>query len=171
MTPQPRKMSEIIVEMADRLFRNPDANHSSEAAQVALLCATIAWNETILGIPRTSYGSEWKQIEGGKPEMWGEFKLNDVDAMIDELVQFKKQYYPDDQRRILAGGIPNGRVRVEWLPAAAPGVDAQWEMTLYGLVRMGEREKAIQFLQDTRRVSRNDAAKRVVEIASDLGIV
>jgi hypothetical protein len=32
--------------------------------------------------------------------MWGEFKSNDVDAMIDDLVQFKKQQYPDDHRRI-----------------------------------------------------------------------
>jgi len=167
---QPRKMSEIIVEMADRLFRNPDTNHSSEAAQVALLVATIAWNETILRIPRTSYGSEWKQIEGGKPEMWREFKLNDVDAMIDELVQFKKQHYPDDQRRILAGSIPNGIVRVEWLPAAAPGVDALWEMTLYGLVRMGEREQAVQFLRETRRLTRNEASRRVSEIAVELGL-
>jgi hypothetical protein len=39
---------------------------------------------------------------------------------------------------------------VEWLQAAAPGVDAKWEMRLYGQVRTGEREKVIQFLQETR---------------------
>ena len=60
--------------------------------------------------------------------------------MIDELVQYKKTHYPDDQRRILTCGISDGKIRVEWLKAAAPGVDSRWEMRLYGLVRMGERE-------------------------------
>ena len=73
--------------------------------------------------------------------------------MIDELVQYKKTHYPDDQRRILTCGIPDGKIRVEWLNAAAPGVDAKWEMRLYGLVRTGEREKAIRFLQETRGMS------------------
>jgi len=59
---------------------------------------------------------------------------------------------------------------VEWLAAAAPGVDSQWEMQLYGLVRKGEREKAIQFLRETRGMSRNDAAKKVVAVAAELGI-
>ena len=45
--------------------------------------------------------------------MWSEFKSNDVDAMIDELVQFKKNHYPDDQRRILICGTPCGKIRVE----------------------------------------------------------
>ena len=47
----------------------------------------------------------------------------------------------------------SGKIRVEWLNAAAPGVDSQWEMQLYGLVRTGKREKAIQFLQETRRIA------------------
>jgi len=102
--------------------------------------------------------------------MWSEFKSNDVDAMIDELVQYKKQHYPNDQRRILTCGIPDGNVRVEWLNPAAPGVDSQWEMTLYGLVRTGAREKAIQFLSETRRMSRNDAATKVLTVAAELGI-
>ena len=102
--------------------------------------------------------------------MWSEFKSNDVDAMIDDLVQFKKQNYPDDQRRILTCGIPDGKVRVEWLDPAAPGVDSQWEMTLFGLVKTGEREKAIEFLWETRRMSRNDAAKKVLAVAAELGI-
>jgi hypothetical protein len=109
-------------------------------------------------------------IEAENPELWSEFKSNDVDAMIDELVQFKKQHYPDDQRRILTCGIPDGKVRVEWLAAAAPGVDSQWEMQLYGLVRTGEREMAIQFLRETRRMSRNDAARKVAAVAAELGL-
>jgi len=169
--PQTRKMSEIMKEMSERLFRNPGGVPSSEAAHVALMFANIAWNETVgLGHARKGYRSAWESIEAENPEMWSEFKSNDVDAMIDELVQFKKQHYPDDQRRILTCGIPDGSVRVEWLNPAAPGVDSQWEMTLYGLVRTGAREKAIQFLRETRRMSRNDAAKKVLAVAAELGI-
>jgi len=47
------------------------------------------------------------------------------------------------------------------LAAAAPGVDSKWEMRLYGLVRTGEREKALRFLRDTRRMSHKDALKKV----------
>jgi hypothetical protein len=171
MPDQPRKMSEVMKEMSETLLRNPGGVPSSEAAHVALMFANIAWNETVgLGHSRKGYRSAWEMIEAENPEMWSEFKSNDVDAMIDELIQFKKQHYPDDQRRIRTCGIPAGKVRVEWLAAAAPGVDSQWEMTLYGLVRTGEREKAIQFLQETRRMSRNDAAKKVAAVAAELGI-
>jgi hypothetical protein len=61
-------------------------------------------------------------------------------------------------------------VHVEWIPAAAPGVDSRWEMELYGLVRTGEREKAIRFLQETRSLSRKEAVKRATEVAADLGM-
>lgn len=54
--------------------------------------------------------------------------------------------------------------------AVSIGVDSKSEMQLYGLVRTGESEKAIQFLQDTRRMSRTDAVKQVKKIASDLGL-
>ena len=43
-------------------------------------------------------------------------------------------------------------------------------MTLYGLVRTDAQEKAIQFLKETRRMSRNDAAKKVLAVATELGI-
>ena len=168
---QPRKMSEVMKEMSAHLLRNPDGVPSSEAAHVALMFANIAWNETVgLVHARNGYRSAWESIEAENPEMWSEFKSNDLDAMIDELVQYKKQHYPNDQRRIITCGIPDGNVRVEWLNPAAPGVDSQWEMTLYGLVRTGAREKAIQFLSETRRMSRNDAAKKVLAVAAELGI-
>ena len=171
MAHEPRKMSEILKEMSELLLRNPGDVVSSEAAHVALMFANIAWNEAVgLVHPRNGYRSAWEMIEAENPEMWSEFKSNDVDAMINELVQFKKQHYPDDQRRILTCGIPDGKVRVEWLPAAAPGVDSKWEMTLYGLVRSGEREKAMQFLGKTRRMPRNEASRRVAAVAAELGL-
>lgn len=53
MPPQQRKMSEIMQEMAERLLRDPQAVHTSEALHVALFFANLAWNESIgLASPR-----------------------------------------------------------------------------------------------------------------------
>ena len=62
--------------------------------------------------------------------------------MIDELVDYNRSRYADDRRRVHLCGIVDGKIRVEWLPAAAAGVDAQWETRLYGLVRTGDRPGA-----------------------------
>jgi hypothetical protein len=164
-------MSEILKELSERLLRSPGAVPSPEAAQAALMFANIAWNETVgLGYSRESYRSAWETIEADNPEMWSEFKSNDVGAMIDELVRFKQTHCPDDHRRILTCGILDGKASVEWLAAVAPGVDTKWEMRLYGLVRTGEREKAIEFLRETRRMSHNDAARKVAAVAAELGM-
>ena len=171
MPAQARKMSEIMKEMSEILLRNPSRVPSSEAAHVALFFANVAWNESV-GIEgaREGYRNVWETIEAENPELWNEFKSNDINAMIDELVRYKKAHYPDDRRRILTCGIPDGKVRDEWLPPAAAGVDLKWEMQLYGLVRTGEKEKAIRFLQETRRMTRSEASKRVSEIAAELGM-
>jgi hypothetical protein len=171
MPEQARKMSEIMKEMSERLLRNPRSIPSSEAAHVALFFANAAWNESVgLDHAREGYRRVWETIEAENPALWNEFKSNDINAMIDELIRYKKTNYPNDRRRILTCGIPHGNIRVEWLPPAAPGVDPKWEMQLYGLVRTGEKEKAIRFLQETRHMSRQDASKRVSEIADELGI-
>jgi hypothetical protein len=169
MTDQPRKLSEILKEMAELLLRNPRRVPSSGAAHVALFFANVAWNESVgLDQPRAASRRVWETIAADSPELWNELKSRDVNALIDELVVYKTTNYPDDHRRVLLCGIPDGNVRVEWLPPAAPGVDAKWEMQLYGLVRTGEREKAIRFLQETRGMARPAAVRRVSEIAAEL---
>jgi hypothetical protein len=171
MPEQTRKMSEIMKQMSETLLRNPDAIPSSEAAHVALFFANVAWNESVgLDGAREGYRNVWKTIEAENPALWNEFKSNDINAMIDELIRYKKKHYLNDRRRILTCGIPDGKVRVEWLPPSAPGVDTKWEMQLYGLVRTGERPKAIQFLRETRRMSRSEASARVAQIAVELGM-
>ena len=45
-----------------------------------------------------------------------------------------------------------------------------WEMRLFGLVKTGERENAIHFLQETRNLKREEAAKRVEVVAAKLGV-
>jgi hypothetical protein len=171
MPEQPRKMSEIMKEMSERLLRNPSGVPSSEAAHVALLFANVAWNECVgMDHAREGYRNVWETIEAENPALWNEFKSNNIDAMIDELVRYKKAHYPDDRRRILVCGMVPGRVHVEWLNPAAPGVDSKWEMQLYGLVRSGKRQEAIRFLQETRRMSHSEASKRVTQIAVELGV-
>ena len=168
----PRKMSDIMKEMTERLFRSPDVAHSSEAVHVALFFANVAWNECVgLVHPRESYRNVWETIEAENPELWNELKSNDINAMIDELVQYKKSCFPNDQRRILTcGGTPEGTIHVEWLQPAAPGVDAKWEMQLYGLVRTGQPEKAVRFLKKTRGMSRSDAQMKVAAIRMQFGM-
>jgi hypothetical protein len=164
-------MSEILKEMSQRLLRAPGDPSTSEAAHVTLFFATAAWNESVgLAYAREGYRHVWETIEADNPELWNELKSNDVDQMIDELVRYKKSHYPSDQRRILICGIVDSKIRVEWLPAAAPNVDSQWEMKLYGLVRTGERARAIRHLQTTKKMSRVQAAKRVARVAAQLGL-
>jgi hypothetical protein len=170
MTKQHRKLSEIMKEMMERLLRDPAGVPSSEAAHVALFFSNIAWNECVgVGHAREGFRDVWKTIEVEKPELWNELKSSDIDAMIDELVEYKKAHYPNDRRRILlCGGIPNGTIYVEWLPPAAPGVDVKWETQLYSIVRSGDAEKAVRFLQETRKMSRNQAMIRVAAIKVEL---
>jgi hypothetical protein len=91
--------------------------------------------------------------------------------MIDELVEYKKTHYADDQRRILTcGGTPQGTIRVEWLAPAAPGVDANQEMQLYGMVRTGMDKEAIRFLKKTRKMTQQEAVMEVAMIRVKLGM-
>lgn len=172
MMTRTRKLSEFMLEMSQRLLRDPAQAPTSEAAHLTLFFATAAWNESVgLTAARDGYRHVWETIEADRPPVWDELKSNDVDGMIDELVRYKQARYPDDRRRILLCGILDGRIRVEWLPAATPGVDAQWETRLYGLVRTGNRPGAVRFLQQTRDLSRKQATQRVNKIATELGVL
>ena len=172
MTKKPRKMSEIMKEMMERLLRDREAVPSTEAAHVALFFANLAWNECVgLVYPRENYRNVWETIEAENPTLWNELKSNDINALIDELVEYKKTHFPKDQRRILTcGGTPRETIRVEWLPPAAPGVDVKWEMQLYGKVRTGEEEEAIRLLQKTKKLSKAQALIQVAAIRMRLGM-
>jgi hypothetical protein len=172
MTKSFRKMSEIMKAMSQIVLRDPDSS-SSEADHIAVFLANAAWNECVgLEHERDSYRNVWEAIEADKPDVWNELKSDDINAMVDELVEYKKEHYPNDMRRILTcGSTPYGTLRVEWLAPAEPGVDSRWEMELYGLVRTGERKKAIRYLQDTQGLSRAEATERVTRIAAQFGMM
>jgi hypothetical protein len=171
MTRPPRKLSAIMKQIAQLPLRRPRKAPSSEAAHVSLLLAHVAWNESVgLDNRRDGCRHAWETIEAENPELWCELKSKDVNALIDELIEYKKTHYSDDRRRILVCGFLVDKIHVEWLPPAAPGVDSKWEMELYGLVRTGEGEKAIRFLQETKHLTRQAAAKCVAVIAAQLGV-
>jgi hypothetical protein len=171
MPARPRKLSEIMKEMAEKLLRHPGGVPSAEAAHVALLLANVAWNESVgLDHARDGYRKVWETMEAENPALWNEFKTSAIDAMIDELVRYKHAHYPEDRRRILVCGMVPGKVHVEWLPPAAPGVDPNWEVQLYGLVRAGKKGAAVRFLRDTRQMTRTQALTRVAQIAAGLGM-
>ena len=46
----------------------------------------------------------WEAIEADKSDVWSELKSRDVDALIDELVKYKRKQYPRDMRRIAVRG-------------------------------------------------------------------
>ncbi len=172
MAKRSTKMSVIMEEMSQTLLRDPDSS-SSEADHVAFCLANAAWNESVgLDLERAAYRSVWETIEADKPDLWNELKSDDIDAMIDELVEFKKKHYPNDMRRILTcGSTPHGTLRVEWLAPVEPGVDSKWEMELYGLVRTGDCKEAVRYLQETRGVSPAESIKRVASIAARFGML
>jgi hypothetical protein len=172
MTNQSRKMSDIMKEMLERLLVNPEAAHSPEAFHIALFFANLAWNECVgLGAERERTKNIWQTFEAENPNLWDELKSRDIDGMVDELVEYKNAHFPDDRRRILAcGSTDHSTIRVEWLPPAAPGVDAKWETNLNGLVRGGLDDEAIRFLKKTRKMSAAEAKMLVAKCARDLGM-
>src|SRR4051812_44106599 len=88
---KPRHLAKIMKEMAETLLRNPLDEPSSEAVHVAIFFANVAWNES-LGVDnaRESYRNVWEAKEAENPALLNEFKWNNIDRMIDELVWHKK---------------------------------------------------------------------------------
>ena len=171
MEREPPKMSVIISEMSECVLRNPQGDFSEEAGSASVLLAHLAWNEAV-GLPDREIGRNlMAEIEGENPNLWRELKSRDFNALLDQLVAYKEKHYRDDQRRIILCGVYDGKLRVEWMAPVAPGVDSKWEVELHCLVRIGELDKAVQFVRKTRKVSRNVAREQVAAIFVDwLGV-
>ncbi len=167
-----RPLSEMLKRMLNTQLRDPERAHSPAAVQVGLYLANLAWNES-LGIchPRESYRNVWETIEPDNPDLWNEFVSTDTSQMIDEMVAYKNRHFPNDKRRILTCGIVDEKIRVEWLPPANAHVDSEWELRMYGLIRIGKRKQAIRLMQETRRLSRPEATQAVDRMAMRLGMI
>lgn len=110
-----RKMSDIMKEMAMTLLINPDFP-SSEAAHVALLFSSVAWNRAIRReIADGVYKAILKEMESSNPELWKEFISKDHNEIISGLMKYKEENFPDDKREIKVCGIREHKVHVEWV--------------------------------------------------------
>jgi hypothetical protein len=90
--------------MALRLLKDPEAFPSFPVAQAALMLASAAWNCAV-------EETEWS---GPTPSV--ELRSNDTGRLIAELVEHKRDRYPNDLRRIVATELsPDGSVRVHWV--------------------------------------------------------
>lgn len=110
-----KKMSEIMKEMAMILLVNPEGTPSSETAHTALLLANVAWNRAVGYNSDIDYTTLIRMFESANPDLWTELKYSDCEEAIGCLVNYKKMYYPDDNREIKVCGMQEENVHVEWV--------------------------------------------------------
>lgn len=111
-----RKLSEIIKEMALLLLKYPDAIPTEPAMSAALILASSAWNSAIGDdVMRKGHRNAVAQIDWSDVNPWKEFRSDDTEQIIAQLVAYKGKHYPNDFRRIFATEMATeGNVRVHW---------------------------------------------------------
>ena len=113
-----KKLSAIIIEMAETVLARPGNRVCDEAAHAALLLAHVGWNREIQadGPPtRAQYKTLLKEFAKSNREFVKDLRSDDFDALIAELRLYKRRRYPKDTRFIsVCGTAPTGNVHVEW---------------------------------------------------------
>ena len=113
-----KKLSAIIIEMAETVLVRPVNLVCDEAAHAALLLAHVGWNREIEadGTPtREQYETLLKAFAKSNREFAKDLRSDDFDALITELRLYKRRLYPKDVRFIsVCGTTPTGNVHVEW---------------------------------------------------------
>ena len=109
----PRKMSEIMKELALLCFRDPEAIPSSEAVHAALLFAQVAWNR-VLGQDMAGYKEVLKAFLHSNPNLWSELRSRDAETLIETMRQAKELRFPADRRVVVVCGMREGNIHVEW---------------------------------------------------------
>ena len=115
-TVRQKKMSAIIKRMASWLLRNTRTFPTDAAAEAAVRLAAAAWNDAC-GDPtlRRNHRKELEKIDWGGTAPMADFRSRDTEALIEELVAYKRAHYPEDRRIIAAAYITaKSTVRVEW---------------------------------------------------------
>ncbi len=110
-----RKLSAIFIEMASTILANPAAPPSHEAASVSLYLTNVAWMR-VLGVESPAAGDETFLSLMGRENrsFWRELKSRNVEAMIEELMAYKRAHFPEDRRHVTLCGVFDQKVRVEW---------------------------------------------------------
>lgn len=113
-----KKLSAIIIEMAETVLARPGNMVCDEAAHAALLLAHVGWNREIQADgPPTCEQVEivFKEFAKSNREFVKDLRSDDFDALIAELRLYKRRRYPKDTRFIsVCGTTPKGSVHVEW---------------------------------------------------------
>ena len=107
-------ISEAIMRVAQTILKNP-ANPPAEIAYLSVLLAHAAWNEALgLNAPASSLDM-LHRFETANPSVWKQFKPQNVETALANLISAKKEIYPDDCREILKCRMtPEGRIKAEW---------------------------------------------------------
>ena len=113
---QEEKMSEIFKEMAMIILKDPKAIPSSEAAHACLLFSHVAWNRAVgEEFSDSECRAVLKKFEKSRPTLWEELRTRDWKLMVDQLVAYKKEHYPEDNRIVAICGMRGpGIIHVEW---------------------------------------------------------
>jgi hypothetical protein len=114
-----QKLSDLIKEMALRLFKKAEAAPTRAAVEIAVLLASAAWNEALgdHGI-RSSYRKLLKQFDHDNASPWSELVSTDTEQMITSLVEYKRKHFPNDRRIIMGGGLsPHDTIQIIWRDA------------------------------------------------------
>jgi len=90
---------------------------TKNAISVSLFICLIIGADSLSG-ERERIHNVWQTIEAEKPDLWNELKSRDIDAMIDELVEYTKVHFPDDQRRPLTAVCSPGAFRRTQYPSS-----------------------------------------------------
>ncbi|MCG6867561.1 MAG: hypothetical protein LJE91_02185 [Gammaproteobacteria bacterium] len=99
-----------------RLLNMPHAAVSEPAAMAVLMLAGAAWNSAIGdNAMRKQHRKLVEQIDWRGVTPWSELRSDDTERLIAELVEYKREHYPDDLRRVVATEMSSeGNVRVHW---------------------------------------------------------
>ncbi len=98
------------------VMKDPDGFHSRPATEAALVLASAAWNSIVGDSAPRDQDQMVTQIDWKGVTPWAEFCSNDTERLFAELVEYKREHYPNDFRRIVATELkPGGNVRVHWV--------------------------------------------------------
>ena len=107
-----------MIELAKQLLKMPDRTPSSESVHVALLLASVAWNQEVVGNDfqiNKQYNYLIKEIEKHDLNLWNDLISSDCKTMISQLRHYKRQNYLFDTREITSCGTnERGNIQVTW---------------------------------------------------------
>jgi hypothetical protein len=92
-------------------MKDPDGFHSRPATEAALVLASAAWNSIVDDSAPRDQDQMVTQIDWKGVTPWAEFCSNDTERLFAELVEYKREHYPNDFRRIVATELKPGGER------------------------------------------------------------